>query len=233
MNSQIMIMGMIAAASVAFVGFLMYRIGQSSEDSDLINQPPLKDNSSLNEDLWDILAFVPYKEVQDIVERYMKYDRQIGDTVSFVNDHKRFLLRELEDMPQASRMILFLSKNGLDVHYWSEKVRSYWKMAPRFVRSNGNMADGGLTVMIDKILRTIPLNELHELLRQKVKYSGSFRRLLLLLKSNDFEELCNEIGQNRMMNHHYFWAQEDGLEVTFAGELLMDLHAYLTQTLFR
>ncbi|XP_076286157.1 protein G12 [Lasioglossum baleicum] len=231
MNPQILIMSAFAAASVALISLLAYRMGHRSEEVDLMNQPPLKDNSSLDEDLWDILAFVPQNDIQEIVERYMKYDKQIGETVSFINDHKRFLIRELQNMPQVNRIILFLIKNGLDVDYWTEKLQIAWKMAPRYVRKNKDVATGGLTVMIDKILHTIPLHELNELLKQKVRYSGSFRRLLMMLKSNDFDDLCNSLRQNRMMHHHYFWAEESGLEVGFAGELLKDLHFYLTQTL--
>ncbi|XP_078042706.1 protein G12 [Augochlora pura] len=231
MNPQILIMSAFAAASVALIGFLAYRIRHTSDEIDFMNQPPLKDNSSLEEDLWDILGFLPQNEVLEVIERYMKYDKQIGETVSFVNDHKRFLIRELQNMPQVHRVGMVLSKNGLDVPYWSEKVQACWKMAPRYIRNNKDVADGGLTVMIDQILRLVPLIELDELLRQKAKYSGSFRRLLQLLRSNDFDELCNAIKKNRMMHHHYFWAEESGLEVRFAGELLRLLHFYLTQNL--
>ncbi|XP_015438218.1 PREDICTED: uncharacterized protein LOC107193327 [Dufourea novaeangliae] len=231
MNPQIMIMSVVAFASVAFIGFLAYRLSHRIDDPDLLNQPPLKDHSSLEEDLRDVLAFVPHDEVFEIIKSYMKYDKQIGETVSFINDHKRFLLREMQNIPQMSRIILFLWQNGLDIHNWSEQIRTSWKMAPRFIRSDTNIAAGGLTVMLDKILHTAPLDELHELLRQKVKYSGSFRRFLLMLKSNDFDELCNALQENKVMHHHYFWAQESGLEVTLANELLKDLHVYLTQTL--
>lgn len=231
MNPQIMIVTMVAAASVAFFGFLAYRIRVRSNDPDLLSVLPLEDNSSLDEDLKDILAFVPIKEVQRIIERYMEYDPQIGDTVSFVNDQKRFILREFQNMPEANKLINFLRQNGLDVDSWQEKIRCFWKMSPRFIKYDPSMAAGGLTVMINKILETMPLDELHELLRQKVKYSASFRRFLYALRSKDYLELCNAIETNDVLHHHYFWAKEGGLEITFAIELFNELHAYLTQTL--
>ncbi|XP_033352948.1 uncharacterized protein LOC117235223 [Bombus vosnesenskii] len=231
MNPQIMIVTMVAAASVAFFGFLAYRIRVRSNDPDLLSVLPLEDNSSLDEDLKDILAFVPIKEVQRIIERYMEYDPQIGDTVSFVNDQKRFILREFQNMPEANKLINFLRQNGLDVDSWQEKIRCFWKMSPKFIKYDPSMAAGGLTVMINKILETMPLDELHELLRQKVKYSASFRRFLYTLRSKDYLELCNAIETNDVLHHHYFWAKEGGLEITFAIELFNELHAYLTQAL--
>ncbi|XP_003396785.1 uncharacterized protein LOC100651486 [Bombus terrestris] len=231
MNPQIMIVTMVAAASVAFFGFLAYRIRVRSNDPDLLNVFPLEDNSSLDEDLKDILAFVPIKEVQRIIERYMEYDPQIGDTVSFVNDQKRFILREFQNMPEANKLISFLRQNGLDVDSWQEKIRCFWKTSPRFIKYDPSMAAGGLTVMINKILETMPLDELHELLRQKVKYSASFRRFLYELRSKDYLEFCNAIETNDVLHHHYFWAKEGGLEITFAIELFNELHAYLTQAL--
>ncbi|XP_043248483.1 uncharacterized protein LOC122395168 [Colletes gigas] len=231
MNSQIMLMSAMATASVAFVGFLVYRVRFRSNDIDFMDQPPLKDNSSLEEDLRDILAFVPYEEVKEIIDRYMKYDNQIGDTVSFINDQKRFVVRELQNMPQMTRTINFFRRNGLDVDHWRENFRSFWKTSPRFIRNNPSLATGGLTVMVDKILRTIPLDELHELLRQKYKYSGSFRRFLQFLRSKDFVELCNEFEGNSVLHHHFFWAAEVGLEVTFAIDIFKEFHEYLTRSL--
>ncbi|OAD59480.1 hypothetical protein WN48_08643, partial [Eufriesea mexicana] len=198
---------------------------------DLPSLPPLEDTSSLDDDLKDILAFVPMKEVQGIVERYMKYDAQIADTVSFVNDQKRFILREFQAIPEASKLIDFLRQNGLRVDDWQERIRCFWKTSPRFVKYEPKMAAGGLSVMINKILDTMPLDELHELLRQKVKYSASFRRFLVVLKSKAFKDFCNAMEENDVLHHHYFWAKEGGLEVTFAIELFNELHAYLTQTL--
>ncbi|XP_076761896.1 protein G12 [Xylocopa sonorina] len=231
MNPQIMMIGVVAAASVAFLGLLAYRIKARSSDLELSLLPPLEDNSSLEDDLKDVLAFVPMKEVQQIVERYMKYDAQIGDTVSFVDDQKRFILREFQKMPQANNLIDFLRRNGLDVDSWQDKIRGFWKTAPKFVRYDPSVAAGGLTVMINKILETMPLDELHELLRQKVKYSASFRRFLCMLKSKDFREFCDALENSDVLHHHYFWAKEGGLEITFAIELFNELYVYLTQTL--
>ncbi|CAL7935490.1 unnamed protein product [Xylocopa violacea] len=231
MSPQIVMIGVVAAASVAFLGFLAYRVGSRWSDAELSLLPPLEDNSSLEDDLRDVLAFVPMKEVQQIVERYMQYDAQMGDTVSFVDDQKRFVLRELQKMPQARRLVEFLRSNGLDVESWQDRIHCFWKTAPRFVRHDPSVAAGGLTVMINKILETMPLDELHELLRQKVKYSASFRRFLCMLRSRDFREFCDALEKSDVLHHHYFWAKEGGLEITFAIELFNELYVYLTQTL--
>ncbi|KOC67093.1 hypothetical protein WH47_11746 [Habropoda laboriosa] len=183
MNPQIVIMTVVAAASFAFIGFLAYRIRVRSNEVDLSSISTLQDDSSLDEDFKDILAFVPTTEVRQIIERYVKYDAQIGDTVCFVNDQKRY---DLE------------------------------------------IADGGL---MDTILRTIPLDELHELLRQKVKYSSRFRMFLYASRSKDYREMCIALEETKVLYHHSFWAKESGLEITFAIELYNEIYVYLTQTL--
>ncbi|KOC67097.1 hypothetical protein WH47_11750 [Habropoda laboriosa] len=231
MNPQIVIMTVVAAASFAFIGFLAYRIRVRSNEVDLSSISTLQDDSSLDEDFKDILAFVPTTEVRQIIERYVKYDAQIGDTVCFVNDQKRFIIRELQRIPQLIKMVRFLQLNDLNVDSWQEKIRKYWRSLPRFVRYDPENADGGLTVMIDTILRTIPLDELHELLRQKVKYSSSFRMFLHALRSKDYREMCNALEESKVLHHHCFWAKESGLEITFAIELYNELYVYLTQTL--
>lgn len=226
-----MIASVMAVASVVFVGYMAFRIKLRSIEHDLANIPPLEDNSSLDEDLKDIMAFVPMGEVRRIIERYMKYDAQIGDTVSFVTDQKRFILRELKKMPGLISLIDFLRENGLDVDEIHDRIRYFWKTSPRFIKCDPSLANGGLTVMISNILETIPMDEMHELLRQKVKYSASFRRFLYALRSKDFREFCKVLEDNDVLHHHYFWAKEGGLEITFAIELFNELHVYLTQTL--
>ncbi|XP_076171550.1 protein G12 [Ptiloglossa arizonensis] len=231
MNPQIVFVSAVATASVALVGFLAYRVARRTHNPDFADQSPLKDNSSLEEDLKDILAFVPPDEVQEIFDRYMKYDTQIGDTVRFINDQKRFLVREAQNIPEMKHVIDCLRQMGLNVDQWQNKIHTFWKTSARFVRYDSNLAMGGLTMMIDDILQTIPLDELDELLRQKYKYSRSFRRFLQLLTSKDFGNLCIALEENNVFHHHYFWAKESGLEITFAIELLKDLYGYLTQSL--
>lgn len=224
-----MIASAMATASVALIGFLAYKIGFRSNDP--LSSTLLNDDSSLEEDLKDILAFVPFNEVNEIVEKYMKYDAQIGDTVSFVNDQKRFIVREFQRMPQLNKLIVSLRQDGLNVDSWYEKIRVFWRTSPRFVRNDPGIAKGGLTVMINTVLNAIPLDELHEFLLQKAKYSRSFRRFLQMLKSKDFGDFCKAVEDNAVLHHHYFWAKESGLEITFAIELFNELHGYFTQTL--
>ncbi|XP_017891829.1 uncharacterized protein LOC108632044 [Ceratina calcarata] len=228
MNPQVMLASVLA---VVFIGFVAYRMKVRSLDNDLSTMPPLVDNSSLEEDLKDILAFVPMHEAKRIIEDYMKYDAQIGDTVTFIDDQKRFIAKEFEKMKEFEKLVRFLRENGLDVDGWQEKIRLFWKTSPRYKRFDPNIANGGLTVMINKILETVPMDELHELLRQKVKYSGSFRRFIHLLRSRDFRDFCDAVEENDVLHHHYFWAKEAGLEITFAIELFNELYTHLTESL--
>ncbi|KAG7187708.1 hypothetical protein KM043_016764 [Ampulex compressa] len=232
MNGSIAIAGVIAALSMAFAGFVAYRINSRTRlapDTVFSELSALRDDSSLEDDLKDILGFVPLKEVREIVEKYARHDPQIAETISFVNDQKRFIVREFYWMPEFARMVAFLRENHLDIDGWQERIRRSWKTLPRFVETDPRIASGGLTVMISRILETIPRDELDDMLREKVKYSASFHRFLQVLRSEDYARLCNAIENNAVLHQHFFWAKESGIEITFAVELLRNLYVYLTE----
>ncbi|KAK2585720.1 hypothetical protein KPH14_010333 [Odynerus spinipes] len=231
MNESMIIMGVAAVMSVVFFGILAYNLRTLMTDTDLTNLSMLRDTSSLEEDFKDILGFLPLIEIQLIIENYVRHDPQMNETVNFINDQKRFMLSELEHIPQVCNFVNVLQENGLQVDYWNEVIQSLWTNLPPFVASDASMASGGLTGMISRILKTIPRSELHELLRQKYKYSASFRKLIQFLRSRSFNEFCDALEDNAGLQRHFYWAKESGLEIVFAIELVRNLYYYVTEDL--
>ncbi|XP_046836368.1 uncharacterized protein LOC124431973 [Vespa crabro] len=231
MNESVIIMGVAAVMSAVFFGLLAYNLRTLITDMDLSNLSMLRDNSSLEEDFRDILGFLPLVEIQMIIENYVQYDPQLNETVNFINDQKRFILSELECLPQVCNFINMLKENGLDVDYWNEIVERFWKTMPPFVVPDACIATGGLTGMISRILKIIPRNELHILLRQKLRYSKSFGKLINYLRSRSFGDLCNSMEDNAGLQRHFYWAKESGLEIVFAIEFVRNLYFYLTEEL--
>lgn len=223
-----MIMGAIVAMSLVLFSVVAYRLSSLADDTRLSNAVLSKDNSSLEADFKDILQFIPLVEIQSIVNNYLKYDSQIEDTVSFIEDQKKFIAREFQRMPQAARFVSFLRENGLEIDNWCEKIQGFWKTKVTFIKSDLSIATGGLSMMIQKILNTVPKDRFHKLLQRKMKYSGSFRRFLQTLKSKDFVDLCDTVEKNTVLQQHVFWARQEGIEITFALEFLKNLYVYVT-----
>lgn len=229
MNGSLVIMGAIAAMSLVLFSVVAYRLGSLADDIASSRVTLSKDNSSLEVDLKDILQLVPLAEVRAIVDNYLKHDPQIEDTVSFVEDQKRFIARELQRMPQLARLASFLAENGLEIDGWHAKLQDLWKTKAPFVKSDPSIATGGLSVMIQKILNAVPKDHLHKLLQRKAKCSGSFRRFLQTLKSKDFVDLCDTVEENTVLQQHIFWARQEGIEITFALEFFKNLYVYVTE----
>ncbi|XP_046734939.1 uncharacterized protein LOC124404649 [Diprion similis] len=220
--------------SMVVASVLVYRLNYSSREPSgrAWNGVEAQDQSSLNEDLCDILGFIPLDEVNDILQSFVKYDKQIGDvTVGYINDHWMYIAREFKRMPEFQRALSFLANNGLDVEYWRNKIAEFWMDLPAYVNNDTSLACGGLSAMVNKVVRTIPRNEMHEFLCQKLRYSSSFRAFLEMLRSPNFEELCDAIESSKVLQRHYFWANDDGIEVIFAVELLKNLYMYLAYEL--
>ncbi|XP_066592047.1 uncharacterized protein [Prorops nasuta] len=229
-GNVIMIAGVMAALSMAAFGLFVYNISRLLENTFIANFWIMDcGESSLEEDLEDIIKICPTHDIRSIMDSYFKYEPQIRDTVAFIEDHKRIIFRELRDMDEVKESMEFLRSLGLDVDGWKEKIQISWKSMPSYVRREPIMADGGFTVMVSKILETLPKEELHELLCKKMRQSRSFRKFMQALKSNDFIELCSAIDANEWLQRYSFWAKEEGIEITFAIELLKNLYIYLTE----
>ncbi|EZA60594.1 hypothetical protein X777_14620 [Ooceraea biroi] len=138
-------------------------------------------------------------------------------------------MREFQRMPKLDHFVNLLRENGLQIDNWNAKIQAFWRTKVTFVKPDPTIATGGLTVMIQKILSTVPIEDLDKLLRQKTMHSDSFRKFLQILKSTDFVNLLDAIDKNIVLQRHFFWAKQEGIEITFALELLKNLHVYVTE----
>lgn len=207
--------------------FINKRNGSENLDSGGYNQ----DGSCLEEDFRDILAFFPVQESHDILFNYFKYDKQLEDTRTFINEQKRFILDELEKIPETWMFLKILQNLGLQVPNWDKKIQKLWKSLPEFEEERPAIASGGFTVMINKLLKTISADELHIFLSDRMRYSMSFRLFVQALRSPVFIDLCEKIEENAVLARHYYWAKQEEIEVILAVELLRKLYFYLTQGL--
>lgn len=234
MNGVLVVLGMVVA-SIVVAGVVVYRISSFYDlDGRSHSEYTVRDQSSLDEDLRDILGFVPLDEVDAILQSFIKYDKQIGDlTVGYINDNAKYIAGEFKQMPEFQWFLSFLANNGLDLEYWRSQIAKYWKDIPKYIETDASVAcgGGGLAEMVFKIVETIPCEELHELLRQKVRYSASFRGLVEALRSPRFEELCEAIEESKVLQRHYFWANDDGIELMFGMELMKSIYTYLAHEL--
>lgn len=222
-------LGVAAMLSIVLFSVMAYHLGSVADDFSLSDSVFLGSSSSLEEDLKDVLKLLPLTEMQIFINNYLKYDPQIDDTVSFIEDQKRFIAREFQRMPEFRHFVNLLRENGLQIDNWNAKIQDFWKTKVAFVKPDPALATGGLTVMIQKILSTMPKEDLDKLLRQKAIYSGSFRRFLQILKSTDFVNLLDAIDKNIVLQRHFFWAKQESIEITFAVEFLKNLYTYVTE----
>ncbi|EFN86977.1 hypothetical protein EAI_01308 [Harpegnathos saltator] len=215
--------------SLVLCSVVAYRLSSLAGDVALPDTVLSKDNSSLEEDFKDILQFMPLAAIQSIVNHYLKCDPQIDNTVSFIEDQKKYIAREFQRMPQLARLASFLRENGLEIDNWYDKIQHLWRTRTTFANSDPSATTGGLSVMIHRILNTVPQDQLHKLLRRKVKCSGSFRRFLQALRSKDFVDLRDSAEKNIVLQQHVFWARQESIEITFALELLNNFYVYVTE----
>lgn len=236
MTQKTLVVGAVVASAVVLAGLVLRPLYPSALFDFIFLECMRKDendeeeeNSSLQQDLQDILEILPLEEIRVVIENHVRYNKQISDTVAFINDQKKFIYDELKRMPHVRLYVFILEELGLDLELIKTKVVKFWSTLPAFEGGKAEFKDTGLTGMINQIVSLIPEKEFHELLCQKSRDSYSFRSFLSALTFRQFEGLRKSVQSNSALQRHYFWAKECGTEATFAVELLGDLYAYLTQ----
>ncbi|KAF7988400.1 hypothetical protein HCN44_000973 [Aphidius gifuensis] len=226
-------MNYIIAGSVITTFFLVaylinkYSDLKNSQDIDNLNV----NDFCLEKDFNNIIELIPMLEIKKILDDYFKYDKQMSTTYNFINEQKKFIIQEIKSIPETMMLLKILQHLGVNLENLNNTIINTWLSLPEFEESNSCIASGGLTVMINKILLILPQDELHFLLRDKLTSSKSFKILIQLLKSPLFIDFCVKIKNNAVLNRHYYWANQDGIEAMCAIELLKKLYLYLTQRL--
>lgn len=230
MNQTSIVFSVVAAVSLLLAALLLnglaiFEIPRRRDDED---DDWKGDSSSLEQDFRDILAALPLMKMRLVVDRYVRCDKQINDTIAFLNDQHRFICPELMRMPHVRLFKIIVMYLGFRLDYWSEEFRRFWNDLPKYEDSNSLSEEGGLTKMINDIARLVPKNEVHDLLCRKNHESRCFQFFLQSLKSPQFHRLCTSIQENTILQRNFHWARESGLEAVFAVELIGDLYVYLT-----
>ncbi|KAJ8687926.1 hypothetical protein QAD02_023721 [Eretmocerus hayati] len=212
-------------ASLALAIFLVYR----RTDKQPTRTTP---KGSLDRDLRDLLSIIPIRELRAVIRECAKSDKQIADTIAFFTDQCRFIIPELSRITHVRLFIFILEELGLDIDSWLYTIQNFWKSLPKYEGDHNCCVAtgcGGLTGMISRMVRLLPRAELHTMMCKKARgESKSFETLMLALRSQEFHDLCNEVQKSVVLQRHFHWARESGIEATFALELLGDLYAYLT-----
>ena len=234
MNGTTVVLGVVAVVSILMIGVAVLR--KDSPPSSNTSQPIINSHhrkNSLGEDFNDILALIPLEDISRIIYSYVAFDRQVSDTVEFINDMKAYICNELKKLPYPEYFYHTLQRNGLQVKMWEQKILDFWKNMPVYVNDNPNGSCGGLSAMISSIQETVCKEDLHTLLCFKVRTSKSFRRFLRILTSQEFISLTQAIEKSPELQRLFYWAKEADIEVTFAVEYLIHLHTYLTVEVYQ
>lgn len=230
MNCGTLMMFGMFGVSMAMLSYLMYKMSVDSLEATSIRiencgRSP-SENSTIEDDFRDILNCINLQETEEIFLDYLMHDKQIANTYSFINDQMKFMKSEIMAIPHTPIIFQYLREIGLRLDYWEPVIAKYWQNLPRYKGNNSGIIYGGFTTMIQKMVSRLPKEDLHRLLRSKARTSTSFQNFLLLINSSLLSDLCMKIGQNDVLNRHYYWAVEANLEVIFAVELFHQLRRY-------
>lgn len=212
--------GMMAGASYVIINFALEKIGFKPNKS-----------RSLDDVIHEVVELLPLQDLKTIVSTYAMFNSETSDAIRFVNDSRKFLINELQQIPEVRAFVAKLQECGFNVDHWSDKLEREWRILPTFVSDQSEIAHGGIAELIAKLSKTCPLIKVNELLVEKAKYSQGLQKFIEAIASKEFLSLCKAIQRNKVLLRHYHWAKDAKIEVEPVLLLFATLHEYFADKL--
>lgn len=187
---------------------------------------------SLDDDLSDIIAFIPLREVRSIFLQYAKYDKQVNRTLSMIRRMDNKLYEEFLRIPEIRLFLIFLRQNGFTLTRWYNDLKLFWESLPEFNEENLSPSSGGVESLINDLLLKIPIEELDCFIGQKVCYSSSLRQFLSFIGSRRFSNICYIISKNEKFNKILEQVKNENIDTDVYYKQVMKLYNYSTNHLY-
>lgn len=217
MNKSIVALGvgLMAGASYVILNLVLEKMGFK----------PYK-SRRLDDVLQEILDLLPLQDLKTIISTYAMFSKETSDAIRFINDSRKYLVSEFQQIPEVRAFSKKLQECGVDVNTWSKKLEREWRILPTFVSNESDIAHGGIDELITKLSKTMPLVKINDLLLERAKYSQGLRNFIEAIRSKEFLALCQAIQSNKVLLRHYHWAKDAKIEVEPVLILFAALHDY-------
>lgn len=130
----------------------------------------------------------------------------------------------------------YLQNSGVDVYYYVNLLHELLglpQLTPPSLRAKllklnrGQKGDlGGLKGFLDSVVQALPVDQIHELVEEKLQSSEEFAEFVEQLRSDDFKRIVDRLVSNEKFQEMIEKAREDGIDVDAIKEFLNDIFGW-------
>jgi len=179
----------------------------------------------LHKDIQEFIDLVPLEKVIQITLQYFTEDKDFQRMIEYFRSEEfKQLVKEVEALPEVKVFMDYVHNAGIDIYKMVNDLNSALKLPPLTAPSYfGTYITGGINGYIQDILNVLPQQQLRDLYEKKLKTSEAFADLVAQLKSDNFQQLVNQIYNNPIFQELLTHARTEGIDLIKIKNLLESL----------
>lgn len=179
----------------------------------------------LHNDIQDFLDIMPYDNIIAIFLEYVAEDAEVQAALEFFQSEEfKELVVEVESMPEVKTLMLYIHNAGIDIYQIANLLNDYLGLAhltpPDFTQRVRKQITGGIRGLVDDILAILPVDELNDMYEEKLQNSPAFAEFIDQLKSDNFQEIVNQVYVHPTFQKIVKRAEEVGIDLELIKNLL-------------
>lgn len=179
----------------------------------------------LHEDVQDLLDVIPTKEITEILTNYILEDSEVQAIINYLLTSTiiKDLMVDVEAIPEVINLMNYLQKEGIDIYYLINKVNKALdidQLVPPASYSAIMERTGGIKGLVTDIVKVIPIDKFLRIYAQKLKTSSAFNGLISQLKSDNFQQIVNEVYENKSVQIILTALKTSGVNMQIVADLL-------------
>lgn len=181
----------------------------------------------LYKDIQEFLDLLPQEEIFAITLEYYSSDKEFKAMVKyFQSEDFRNLVEDVEALPEIEELMKYIHEAGIDIYTIVNILNNFIglpSLTPPdsvFVKPH---ITGGIRGFVDDIMDILPKDELDELYETKLKESKAFKKFIDQLKSENFQEIVNQVYSHPQFQELLGHADNAGIDLELIKDLLKEL----------
>ncbi|XP_046836364.1 uncharacterized protein LOC124431970 [Vespa crabro] len=188
---------------------------------------------SLDKELSDFTKLIPLDKLGAILERY-KNDPQIINGYTYLyHNHFHSLVYAVEALPEYHRYVLYLQESGFDIKrrikifHLMYGMEDYVPPKPLYelFKKEDNF-EGGFKGLFKEIIAILPVEELKELHRRKLKESETFSKFVSYVSDKKFSDIRKDLKEKKPMQEIIKYLGLVGIDCLAYEDLLKHIFGF-------
>lgn len=177
------------------------------------------------DDVQDFIDLLPLEKIKSLAFEYFGSDEEFQSAIDYVlSDEFTGLVEDIESMPEIRKFLDFLEELGLPAYEYVNKMNGFLEIKPISQGLSRSLRiTGGVLGFIKDVRALIPEDKIKALYEQKMETSKEFAEVVNRLKSEESQNVVNNLMANPKFKNFLDRVEKRGINVREIMDFLSSL----------